>query len=35
MVDLGLIDRDVSLASATNVRDLITTLEKKTNLGIK
>ncbi len=31
---LGLIDRDVSLASATNVRDLITTLEKKTNLGI-
>ena len=31
---LGLIDKDVSLASATNVRDLITTLEKKTNLGI-
>ena len=26
---LGLIDKDVSLASATNVRDLITTLEKK------
>ncbi len=31
---LGLINKDVSLASATNIRDLITTLEKKTNLGI-
>ena len=31
---LGLGDRDVSLASATNVRDLITTLEKNTSAGV-
>ncbi len=31
---LGLGDREVSLASATNVRDLITTLEKNTKAGV-
>ena len=31
---LGLIDKQISLASATNVRDIIATLEKSNNVGL-